>query len=169
MRPPRPRTRRAALATLLILGCSTLPAPAEARKGGPLGLGIEAGDPSGLSLKYFLGEKTAVDAGLGFSLNHNWFRAHVDYLFHFPQRWGGGDWRPYVGVGGRIAAWDRGRRDDWYDDDDEFALGARIPVGLAWHPDQVPIDVFAEVVPGLWVIPGTFFAADFAIGARFFF
>lgn len=157
------------LSSLVLVVCVASPSTAEARKGGPFGLGVELGDPSGLSFKYFLGGETAVDGHLGFSLRHDWFRAHVDYLFHFPQRWGGGHWLPYVGIGGKLAVWDHHRGNDWYDDDDEFALGARVPLGIAWHPRNAPIDVFGEVVPGLWILPGTDLDFDFSIGVRFYF
>lgn len=164
----RPRSS-AASAALVGLLFTLAPAPADAREGGPFGLGVMLGDPSGLSFKYFVGGNNAIDGGLGFSVRHDWFHLHADYLFHFPQRWGGGDWLPYVGIGGKLVAWDHDHRADWYDDDDDVALGVRIPVGLAWHPRRAPIDVFGEVVPGLWIIPGTEFDFDFAVGVRFYF
>lgn len=160
-------TALALLAAIAVLGS---PSQAHARKGGPFGIGVELGDPSGLSFKYFAGRNTAIDGGLGFSVRHDWVRLHLDYLFHFPTRAGGAELLPYIGIGGKLAIWDGGRHDkDWYEDDDDFGLGVRIPFGVAWHPGSVPIDLFAEIVPGLWILPGTGFDFDFAIGVRFFF
>lgn len=174
MRSPHPFGRIATiLSTLVIAAAIGAPSSAQARSGGPFGLGAEIGDPSGLSFKYFLGGNNALDGTVGFNLGKNvdWLQVNLDYLFHFPQRWGGGEWLPYVGIGGKLRAWDdhHDYRGDWYDDDDDFAFGVRIPLGLAWHPGRAPIDIFAEIVPGLWVLPGTNFDFDFALGVRFFF
>lgn len=169
MRPSRRPPLLLGLMALLFAGLLAAPSTAEARKGGPFGLGLEIGDPSGLSFKYFAGGETAIDGALGFSVRNDWFHAHLDYLFHFPQNWGGQNFLPYVGIGAKLAAWDSNRRDDWYDDDDRVSIGARVPLGLAWHPRSAPIDIFAEIVPALWVLPGTHVNFDFALGARFYF
>jgi len=161
------------IATALLMGCALLMASpnAEARKGGPFGLGIMLGDPSGLAFKYHLGGQNAVDGGLGFSVRHDWLHLHVDYLYHFPQTWGGASFLPYVGIGGKLAIWDgRNGRSGYYDDDDDdFALGVRVPLGIAWEPKSAPIDLFVEIVPALWVLPGTNIDFDFALGGRFYF
>lgn len=169
MRIARAHLVAAALSLVAVVGILASPTDAHARRGGPFGLGVELGDPSGLSFKYFAGGNTAIDGGLGFSVRHDWIRVHLDYLFHFPTRAGGAELLPYVGIGGKLAVWDDRRDDDWYDDDDDFGLGVRVPLGVAWHPGSVPIDIFGEIVPGLWLLPGTNFDFDFAIGVRFFF
>ena len=48
-----------------------------------LGLGVMAGEPTGLSAKTWLGKTTAVDAGLAWSLSGDKdLQAHADYLIH---------------------------------------------------------------------------------------
>lgn len=162
---------RLALAALAMALAFALPGPAQAKEGGPFGLGVMLGDPTGVSFKYFLSPRNAVTGGLGYGWRGRWFHTHAEYLFHFPQRWGPGDWLPYVGIGGKLAVWDHHRHDHpgWYGDDDDIGLGIRIPGGVAWHPPRAPIDVFAEFAPAVWLFPGTGFDFDFSIGARFYF
>lgn len=145
---------------VLIVAFFVLLAPlaAEARKGGPFGLGVLIGDPTGLNAKVFLGGNNAFDVGLGWSLRRDVVHLHADYLFHFPQRWGGGEWLPYVGVGGVLVLLDH-----------DAGLGVRVPFGLSWFPGSGPVDIFAEIAPGVRVLPDTRFDLQGGIGARFYF
>lgn len=158
---------RVALALSVAL-LALLPAEAEARKGGPFGLGLMIGDPSGLSAKYTLDRTHAVDFGLGFSLEANYIHLHADYLFHFGELtrgWPGGEWLPYVGVGGKVWVFDTGKGDD----DDGGSIGVRVPFGIALRLDSAPVDFFLEIVPGMRILPGTHTDIDGALGARFWF
>lgn len=144
------------------------PLEATAKKGGPFGLGIMIGDPAGLSAKYTLDSTHAVDAGLGFSVEANHIHLHADYLFHFGELtrgWPGGEWLPYVGIGGKVWLFNTGDGDD----DGGGSIGVRVPFGLALHLNSAPIDFFLEIVPGLRVLPGTSTDIDGALGARFWF
>ncbi|MCA9538461.1 MAG: hypothetical protein KC620_06205 [Myxococcales bacterium] len=162
--------RRALLLTLFL---AAVPSMAQARKG-PFGLGVMLGEPSGLSAKYFFDKSSAVDFGLGYSFWHESFHFHADYLFHFPQwmaRVPGGEWLPYVGIGGKLTVWQHHHhyKDDHYDDDTHAALGVRIPLGVDWHPRAAPIGVFLEVVPGVRLLPDTDPDLDLALGIRYYF
>jgi hypothetical protein len=145
--------------------------PADAvADGGPFGLGIILGEPSGLSAKLFLDARHALDFALDYSLVDSALYIHADYLLHF-SGWrvrDGGVHRlvPYVGLGGKVGLRDH---DDGRGHDRDGALGARIPLGIAWMPASVPIDVFLELVPGLFLIPETDPDLDASLGLRYFF
>lgn len=111
--------------------------------GGPFGLGLIIGSPTGLSGKLYLNRQNAIDFAVGGAfLNSHGVHAHVDYLWHpvmlatdeafsLPL---------YFGVGGRLLSHDRGN-----DHDDDFHLGVRVPVGIVFDFKRVPIDVFIEI------------------------
>ncbi len=133
---------------------------------GPFGLGVILGEPSGLSGKLFLDDRHALDMALDFSLVDDAFYVHGDYVLHVPELFGklpGGRWLAYVGVGGKVRL--RERRHD----SDELGLSVRVPFGVAWMPDEAPIDVFMEVVPGVRVLPDTDPDVDAGLGVRWFF
>lgn len=161
------RTKHFIGRTALLVALAGTPTSARA-DGGPFGLGIILGEPSGLSAKLFLDARHALDFALDYSLVDSALYIHADYLLHF-SGWrvrDGGVHRlvPYVGLGGKV-----GVRDHRGDDDRSGALGARIPLGIAWMPASVPIDVFLEIVPGLFLIPETDPDLDASLGLRYFF
>ena len=47
-----------------------------------MGACIIVGEPTGLSAKSWLSSNDAIDAGVAWSISHNWFRIHADYLRH---------------------------------------------------------------------------------------
>lgn len=46
-------------------------------------------------------------------------------------------------------------------------LAVRFPVGLCYRSDAAPVDVFAETVPAIGLLPATCFDLDFARGGRY--
>lgn len=126
---------------------------------GDTGLGLIAGNPTGISFKYFTSTTTAFDAAAAWSFSDEWVMIHGDYLWHsfgaINVDKGQLPW--YYGLGGWVAF-----------GDDVFA-GARLPVGLEYLFANQNFDIFFEVAAGLSVIPDTDFHVDAAIGARFFF
>lgn len=112
------------------------------------GLGLMVGAPTGLSGKYYLSADTGIDFGLGVIGgygNRDGVHLHADFLWH-PAVLASVD--PfvlpiYVGIGGRL--WDYDDRRDNIDDDD-LALGARVPLGIMMDFNNVPIDIFFEMV-----------------------
>jgi hypothetical protein len=51
----------------------------------------------------------------------------------------------------------------------DFALGARIPVGIAYHFEGAPVEIFAELAPGLALLPEISFYFGGGIGVRYYF
>jgi hypothetical protein len=75
-------------------------------------------------------------------VEHDGLHIHVDYLWH-PVMLATDEafYLPlYFGIGGRILDHDHGR-----DDDDDFHLGARVPLGILFDFKRVPIDIFLEI------------------------
>lgn len=132
--------------------------------GGPFGLGVILGEPTGISAKYWMdgGRQYAVDAGAAWSLSgDNKLHLHGDYLFH---QYGllkveKGKLPVYFGVGGRVEF--RDNRDD--------EVGIRIPVGLDYLFDGAPLELFVEVVPIVDLAPDTELDFNGGVGIRFFF
>jgi len=124
------------------------------------GLGIIVGEPTGLSGKLWTGEKTAFDGGAAWSFKGESLQLHMDYLLHnfnvIPVEKG---MLPiYYGIGGRINL-----------EEDDTRAGIRIPLGLNYHFENAPVDLFLELVPTLDLVPETDFTLCGGIGARFFF
>jgi hypothetical protein len=125
-----------------------------------MGAGIILGEPTGFSFKYWLTEKTALDAGLAWSfVDANAFQIQADYLIHnfnlfnFPE----GKLPFYFGIGGRVKF------------SNDVTLGIRVPLGITWIFNDAAFDVFFEAVPILDILPETNFTISAAIGGRYFF
>jgi hypothetical protein len=75
---------------------------AKSQKSG-FGLGIMFGEPTGISFKGWLSERSAIDGGLGWSYaNEGSVQIHADYLYHFYNVFETPNIHLYLGVGGRI-------------------------------------------------------------------
>lgn len=130
------------LAAVLAL-CGALLLSTDARaEGGPFGLGVIIGSPTGASAKLYLNQTNAIDAALGLSvLGAGGLHVHADYLWH-PLMLARDDafFLPlYIGAGGRILDHHRGNNKD-----DDLHLGVRGVVGILFDFRTVPIDVFLE-------------------------
>lgn len=138
---------------------------ARGAKRGGTGLGLSVGDPTGVNFKTFTGARMAVDAtlGLGF-IGGNHLAFNLGLIWHNPLD-RGLDW--YYGVGGKLGLYDEDRKDGR--DRDRLRLGARAPIGVALMLRQVPLDLFAEVAAGLWLIDDVDLDLDGAVGVRYWF
>ncbi|HSR96540.1 MAG TPA: DUF3996 domain-containing protein [Kofleriaceae bacterium] len=113
------------------------------------GLGLELGAPTGINGKYFLSSDRALDFGVGDIYSYrNRFGLHIyaDYLFHPVSLASTPDFELplYVGIGGRF--WDFEDRSGDINDS-AFALGLRVPVGLSLDFNNVPLDLFVQLIP----------------------
>jgi hypothetical protein len=129
---------------------------------GRFGIGAMVGEPTGLSMKYWLSEKNAVDLGAAWSFeDHGSFQLQSDFLTHkfdiFPVDYG--ELPLYFGIGGRVKFPDHG----------ETRAGVRVPVGVSYFFPDVPIELFAEVAPIMDVTPSTHFCVNGGIGVRYYF
>ena len=135
------------------------------------GIGIMFGAPTGLSGKYFFSTSTALDFGIGAVrrwANRDGLHLHMDVLWHpavlvnaqpFVMPF-------YVGVGGRIFDYDDNNQND------DLALGVRVPLGIALDFNNVPLDIFFEAVFVFDFInrgPGFDDYLNGAIGIRYYF
>jgi len=141
-----------------VIGVMILAGSAAAQ--GNFGLGIILGEPTGVSAKLWITDRTAVDVAAAWSFsNEAAFHLHADYLFHnfdliAVEK---GKLPVHFGIGARAK----------FEDDSKF--GVRIPVGLTYIFDGAPVDIFFEVVPILDLAPDTEFTANAAVGIRYFF
>ena len=136
----------------------------EARGENGLGVGVIVGEPTGISIKKWIGETRAVDAAAAWSFSENEsFQFHADYLIHNfsliqPKDLDlNGRLPVYFGVGCRIKL------------DEDALVGIRIPFGISYLFADAPVDLFVEVVPILDLAPDTDLDINAAIGVRFYF
>jgi hypothetical protein len=118
------------------------------------------GAPTGVSAKYYINEKNAVDIGVGWSFSKEIVRLHSDYLFHnYKLLKDAIDFPLVLYFGGGVK----------FLFSKDTKIGLRIPVGLLCNFKKQPIDIFIEAVPVLELIPDTGLNFDAAIGARYYF
>lgn len=125
---------------------------------GKLGIGITL--PPAINLKFWTGEKNAVDLKASWEGRENKLELSFDYLWHkldlFPSK------KPdspffYYGLGGKFRT---GR---------EKCFGLRMVFGLNYFFKEVPFDIFLELSPTLKLSPETGIDADVTFGIRYFF
>lgn len=142
-------------AASLLLFSSAASAGTPIRSGGNFGFGIGGGYwYNGLSLKYFMGDNTALQGVIGgYGLGHDGYGGlgiTGDFLWEMPALtdneafelgWNAG-LGPSVGLGNNY-----------------FGLGVHGTLGLEFNFNPIPIDLVLEYKPGLYVVPGV--GADF--------
>jgi hypothetical protein len=149
--------RIAVLGILMVLAASA--AQAQVRSG-DISAGIILGEPTGLTAKWWTSGTQAYDLAIAWSTGRNdRFHIHGDYLIHRPDiiAVDQGKLPLYYGVGARVGI------------ANQSDLGVRIPLGIAYHFDTHPVEVFFEIVPVFNLIPGTSFDANGGFGVRYSF
>ena len=135
-----------------------------------LGVGVIAGTPTGLSMKYWTDKNTAIDAAAEWSTSGNdKFYFHADYLLH--------DYRlikqtelkvklpVYYGIGAHIEL----KENTPSKGNDNDILAIRVPVGISCLFTNSRLEVFAEIVPALELSPDTDLSLNAAVGGRIYF
>jgi len=144
------------------------------------GLGLELGDVTGLTGKYYLSPNSAIDFGIGAFGYYGWrdryvgggLHLYMDYLYHPVSLASTAPFELplYFGIGARLWSYN-------YDFDDrrdrDFALGVRAPLGIAFDFNNVPIDIFVQFAFTIDAIhryyDDFYFGAEFSIGLRYYF
>ncbi|MGC8654505.1 MAG: hypothetical protein ACP5US_11005 [Candidatus Kryptoniota bacterium] len=140
-----------------------------------VGVGVILGSPTGLNAKFWTSKVNAFEFAIGWTNTGEWERygnawyfnggptflhIHGDYLWHNYDVIKSQERFPiYYGVGFH------------YDGGNNFssAFGVRGVLGVDWMPRTVPLDVFVEIAPVLYLTPGAGFGIDAGVGGRFFF
>jgi hypothetical protein len=119
-----------------------------------LGAALLVGEPMGVSLKLWISEVSALDAGVGWSLYRRMDTmrtrgapyAYIEYLRHFFDvvKARTGKFVYFIGVGaeGAYNYYDEGFRDAAY-------FGVRLPFGMSYMFKDVPVDIFLELDPSI--------------------
>jgi len=158
------------LCFVLCLAASlTIPRLANAEEKGIFGAGLIVGEPTGVSVKYYLGDDTAIDAAVGGAFLGKGVQVHADFLWH--------PWiletKPsfvlpvYLGLGMRVLD-----RNGGGGDEDHFRFGLRGVGGLLFDFTEAPLDVFLEVAGVAdYRTRGDAFGLDINLGAgvRYYF
>ena len=126
-----------------------------------VGVGFVLGDPNALSAKYEFSGLHAVDAQISFS--NDYVLLYGDYHWRFPGIFQSDQkfvqqLTPYMGAGPVLvfaSKGDHGKGNYFDKHDDRMALGARLPFGIEWRWDKVPLGVGLEIAPGVVVVPAT--------------
>ena len=172
--------KRSLFSFLLVFSLSaTAAAPAassasSANLAGRFGLGVILGEPTAITGKYWLTQKTAFDVGLSYFYESH-FLIYADHLWHSPGLFGNHDrfisqLNPYLGVGAGMYFWsDHRRPPGWRGTTGSVGLYGRFPFGIEWTPGYPPLGVFLEIVPGVEVVPGIDVSFDGGIGIRYYF
>lgn len=133
---------------------------AQAQNESGFGIGIVAGEPTGLCGKAWMSQNTAIAGAAAWTFKEEAaVTLQLDYLYHNFDviRVSKGRLPMYYGIGGRVKL------------EDDSRFGLRIPVGLDYLLSEAPLDVFIEVVPLLDLAPDTEFNLNGGIGVRYFF
>jgi len=180
-------TSKLVLAAVAAVAASSTAAHARPRPDGHLGgeafeanktfgLGLEVGAPLGINGKWFFAPDRALDFGIGDDYtygNRSGLHVYGDLLFHPTAlvKTDAFELPFYVGVGGRLWSFnDTGRAAP----NDATAFGFRVPLGVSLDFNNIPLDVFGQVVPTLDFFTGNaahsvFVDVDVSAGVRYWF
>ena len=127
---------------------------------GPLGVGIMVGEPTGLTIKQWLGHGHAFDLGAAWSfVDDAALSVHADYLVHNPGP-------PEINVGGLLFYYGLGGRIKLEENDNR--VGVRIPLGITYLFAKSHLDFFFEIAPLLDLAPETDFLVNSGFGVRYY-
>lgn len=130
-------------------------------------LGVNLGEPTGISAKLYLDKTNAFEGIAAWAFSRGAITLSVDYLFHFhdvlkietetfPLFVGIGAVAGISAGGGPAAA-------------GQVSVGFRVPLGVLYVFKQAPIELSLEVVPGLNLFPDMTFLAMGGLGVRYCF
>jgi hypothetical protein len=149
------------VAVVFSFGLILLARPAEAqRAGGDVGLGLQIGEPSGVTLQFYNPGSMSWDFLAAWDVDDFFFlNVHGLYYRDIGQR---NDVHLFYGPGAFIGIRDRGR-----DEDDDVVVGISGTIGIGIMVEQ--FQIFASVTPRLSLIPGTDGDVGAGVGVRYYF
>lgn len=155
------RTLLAILATLAVSSTASnaLAQDRIAYVDGTVSLGLGLGDPTALDVKFWTGNGSGFDFGLGLEHFDDVFGIYGEYelgLAAFRLGDSGGRGVFYVGLGGAVA----------FKDNDETSVALIIPIGLDFRLAS-PVDIFIEARPGAGLVHRPAFGIGGQLGIRF--
>jgi hypothetical protein len=131
-----------------------------------LGIGAILGDPTAIGIKLRLADNHALQLSAGWGYIDapvSRFTIMGDYLVHFiafrPRYAEAGIFSPYVGIGGLIG---------FHPEPNVVDVGPRVPIGLSFLIRNAPVEIFAEIAPGVLLAPLVEPMLQAGIGARFY-
>ncbi len=127
------------------------------------GAGLYLGEPTGFTLKGYPTERLAFDGILAWSFVDKSFTIIGDAtydVYEIPVKSSVITLPLYAGGGLKIAI---------HGGTDRPIVGLRIPVGVSVQFIRHPIEIFAEIAPGVGIAPATEFDLTGGIGTRFYF
>ncbi|HEY3761109.1 MAG TPA: hypothetical protein VGN23_05125 [Verrucomicrobiae bacterium] len=125
-----------------------------------LSAGLMVGEPTGPTVKYFLTDVLAVDGAFGWSpFPHADMEFHADILYHDFNLIHVDEGRlpVYVGAGAFVR----------FRHNADNQGGIRIPFGISYMFQDIPVDIFAEVGPAIVLTPDVRGEIVGGIGARY--
>lgn len=127
-----------------------------------LGIGILAGEPSGISLKLNFTDSSSLQGAAAWTFEDSEeerVQYHIDWVMHLETQTGEvtSDYRGYMGMG-ILYKTEENEAQDVY--------GVRVPFGVVLQYSDLPFEVFFELVPVLNVSPNTEMDFNAGIGIR---
>lgn len=155
---------------ILILGINLL---CQSPRGKNFGFGIILGEPTGVTVKYWLNSENALVGNLGTS----YFgkpRIDVEYLWHF-DAFNSSIVKMYAGPAGVLgfgegnSYWYEWRNDRfYYRKKGDLGLGIKGLVGINIVPRRTPLEVFLEIGALVGLAPDFGSQGEAAVGIRFY-
>jgi hypothetical protein len=134
------------------------------RAGGPFGIGLGVGAPSGFAGKMWIGQWSAVQFSVGGDLGvYGNFATTADYVLQFrPFRSGSRDVSVPVHIGGGInVSADTLGETFWQ-------FGPRGVLGLSVMIKDLPVDIYVETAPTFYIVEYVTWSIDGQIGLRYY-
>jgi len=146
-------------AMLLIILLSANVCAMERKKNG---IGVIAGDPTGITGKLLIDNNNAIDAGIGWKTSgDNELHIYGDFLYHWYDIFEVKQGMLPLYFGGGVRFINRDNNDDKF--------GIRMPVGMEYMFEKISLGAFLELVPVLNLTPDTDFDLEAGMGIRLFF
>jgi len=122
------------------------------------GIGVIIGDPTGISINIEK-DNVAYAGAIAWKIPER-LHVHSDYLINFrieSEEEIPGIMKAYMGGGGFFQI-----------SKNDVFLGIRVPFGLKYIFEDLPLDIFFEVVPGFLLIPETALSLQGGVGLRIY-